>query len=116
MSDIAISIELARDGWQTENTYCNHFGEPPPNPGVYLFLHVDLDLLAKPRPQRVLYVGMSKNIRNRVSGHEVLREVRDLYVQKWHKSVPANELRKIEKQLIQKFNPPFNIIHRKRGL
>lgn len=112
---------LVSKGWKTPNTYDNCFAYPTDGSAVYLFLlhgwdhKYDLHDFDK---CLVAYVGMSRQLSKRWSKHPTLREIEGSgrYVQKWFLPTEARSLRTDELDLIQKFNPPWNIQGRKRGL
>lgn len=113
-----ITDTLMTNGWKTPNTYDGaSFSALPPAPGVYLLLHINIRL-GDPDfgKERVLYVGMSKNLAKRLLTHEVLYAVPGLYIQKWFIEKPLEDLRIFEREMIEHFDPPFNIIGRRRGL
>jgi excinuclease UvrABC nuclease subunit len=103
--------------WLTPNTYDHNFAEPSGS-GIYLLCQRKIwyDHSGKVR-FKILYVGMSKNLRLRIEGHSVLSELRESFedVVVFFRNYPG-ELRKLERDFIQKFNPPYNIIGRKRGI
>lgn len=108
--------DLIKEGWRTPNTYGGHeYQEPGEFSAVYLFLAVDVVDTETCEP---LYVGMSQNIVARWRAHPTLREVQQQfrYVQKWFLPVEIAELRHVERQQIQRFNPPWNIIGKRRGM
>ena len=61
---------LIADGWKSPDTYCNFFQEITDLSAIYLFLLLD-DSFER---GLVSYVGMSKNLKGRMNGHEILRE------------------------------------------
>ena len=110
-----IRQNLIDDGWVTPNTYCNSFEKVTNISAVYLLmlaekLTADESLIA--------YVGMSKKLLNRVSNHNILPQLRELdyFVSTWFKPVDVSDLRGVEQFYIEKFNPPWNIIGKKRGI
>jgi excinuclease UvrABC nuclease subunit len=111
------SRRLYQEGWLTPNSYCEDFAPLPEGPGVYLFLNCDISCETGTITEKVLYVGMSTNVSNRCSSHEIMDMINMKYdyVRTYFKSVPVENLRALEKETIQRFNPPFNIVHRKRG-
>jgi hypothetical protein len=122
-----VSSELSALGWKTPNTYDSHtYKQIPASPGLYLFLYDDIDRRKDTcKPEAVLYVGMSRNLAKRQIGHEVYREIitglqakhgNFFYCGRWFKEVRTEELRAAERTLILKYNPPYNIIGRKRGM
>lgn len=72
------------------------------------------DLIFMDNPQ-ILYIGMSKNLAKRMENHEIKKLITDGFFQVWFKLFSETDLRKVEKALIIKYNPPYNIIHRVRG-
>ena len=111
---------LVNDGWLTPNTYCNFFDVPGDFPAVYLFSIRKSDEFISPDFDKYLiaYVGMSTRLSERLSGHPVKRELRDAnyYVMTWFKRIDAEKLRDVESELILKFDPPWNIVGRVRGI
>jgi hypothetical protein len=107
------SIEA--DGWLTPNTYGREFAPITNISAVYLFNLLDIEDDWK---SDVVYVGMSTKLLQRVTGHPVLAEIAkaNLYVQKWFKPTPRENLRDVERLYIQKFNPPWNIVGKARRL
>jgi hypothetical protein len=106
---------LVADGWRSPDIYAGFFDVAGPDAAVYLFLLLDR---ADYRTGMVAYVGMSINLIQRWSGHEILRELNqaDQWVMRWFKPTPAEQLRCLESELIQAHNPPWNIIGRRRGV
>ncbi len=107
------SRSLIGMGWKTPNTYGCDFGQPGPYPAVYLFLNV-----VGFEAARVLYVGMSRSVSDRLAGHPVMREILDRdpeYVQTWFKPTDVSDLRAVEKSYIEMFDPPLNVHHRPRS-
>ena len=106
---------LADEGWFTPNTYDSCFEYPIDGPAVYLFLLWESEWMER---AIVAYVGMSSRLAQRWMGHPVLAEISQpgFYVQRWFRPTPKPELRAREKQLIERFDPPWNIQGRKRGL
>lgn len=110
-----ISIWLIKDGWNSPNTYSNHWDEPGNFSAIYLFQLHDFATLQR---GIVAYVGQSINLKARLSGHEILRSLDhpDIWVQKWFKRTPKPNLKSTELHYIQHFDPPWNIIGRTRGV
>ena len=107
---------LISDGWRTPDTYCNKSFMPVEGiPAVYLFEVVNTETYTT---GFVAYVGMSKNLHQRFSSHEILRELYDLdhWVCRWFKPTEEPDLRQIESHYIKKFDPPWNIVGRVRGV
>jgi len=121
-----ISSVLEENGWLTPNTYGPYFSKFPRLPGVYLFLFSELNRLKESFPsEQVLYVGMSIDIKRRQNGHEVYRQIfEDLFptygnffhCARYFKIIDRDNLRKEEASLIKKYNPPYNLIHRQKGV
>ena len=107
---------LVNVGWRTPDTYVSNSFEPLiDGPAVYLFLSYSRDEFAC---AIISYVGQSTNLYQRMSNHEILNELdeQDFWTSRWFKPTPSSELRKVERECIQRFNPPWNIIGRARGL
>lgn len=100
--------------WRTPQSYGPLFEPLPESGGIYAFVSVKfLNNFSKIR-RKILYVGMSQNIKKRVGNHPTLRKIHKrfdyicIYFLK-HDS----DLRMLERYYIQKFNPPYNIIGRR---
>lgn len=107
--------ELEREGWRTPDCYSRSFDAEGDFSAVYLFMLVDRDGYERAMPA---YVGMSTRLSQRWAGHPILTELEDLdqWVQRWFIRVSRPDLRSVEKAHIQRFDPPWNIIGRTRGL
>lgn len=111
---IAFKKSLADDGWRTPDTYGREFEPVPDGPGVYLFLLYLDEFFDR---AQVAYVGMSIDVKRRWANHEVLRLIQPRgYTQRWFKPERPVDLRLSEATYIAKFNPPWNIIGRPRGV
>lgn len=101
------------EDWFTPNSYGSDFRSLPRRAGVYLLVAVNIyDLSAL-----VCYVGMSANLSKRLENHPIKRlcENRFPYIKTYFQEVLSGR-RQQEKNLIKKFDPPFNLIHREIGL
>ena len=112
---------LVGDGWKTPNTYDNCYAEPISDAAVYLFLLHGWDSrddFHDFESSLVAYVGMSKSLSRRWKSHPILREIEATgrYVQKWFLPVREDDLRDQERDLIKKYDPPWNIQGRSRGV
>jgi len=107
--------DLRNEGWRTPQCYSKDFGATGDFPAIYAFLLVDNMEFKRARPA---YVGMSKRLAQRWSGHPILTELDEvgLWVQKWFLRVPMENLRIAEAAHISRFDPPWNVIGRKRGV
>lgn len=118
-SDLArtlnLKASLSADGWKTPDTYSSEYEQVPSSAGVYLFLLYTDEFFHR---AQVAYVGMSVDLRRRWNGHEILAQLEEAgcWTQRWFKAVRPADLRKIEASYIVKFNPPWNIIGRPRGI
>jgi len=112
---LRIRDELLSGGWVSPDTYANHFSPIILGPAVYLFLIY---------PDRIFdraligYVGMSKCLSQRLNGHEVYRKISDhgFWPCRWFMPTSAPDLRKVEADLIARFDPLYNTIGRPVGL
>ena len=106
---------LVDDGWSSPDTHDNFYSPISEIPAIYLFLLHERTFYEK---AIVGYVGMSRNLLQRLSSHEVLAEIRcgDFWAMRWFKPTARPELRRTEKEYIAKFDPPWNIIGRQRGI
>ena len=102
--------------WLTPNTYDLNFSEPSGS-GVYLLAERKIDFEKQKVRFKILYVGMSLNLKNRLKNHEVLMELQEsfndvvIFFQRH-----AGRIADIERDFILHFNPPYNTIGKKRGL
>lgn len=102
-------------GWKTPNTYCNAFGAIEDAPAVYLFLLVERESFQN---SLIAYVGMSKRLKSRLCGHPIRSaiECERHWIMTWFKPTPADALRETEARYIHRFDPPWNIAGRRRGV
>lgn len=112
---LALRDYLIADGWKTPDTYSNHFAAIESLSAVYLFLMVSGGSFDS---GVVAYVGMSTNLKQRLSAHEIFAQIDrpEVWVMRWFKPVPQASLREVEAAYIAHFNPPWNIIGRPRGM
>jgi hypothetical protein len=112
---LALRGDLEREGWRTPDCYSKTFDAAGDFSAVYLFMLVDRMEYKAARPA---YVGMSMRLAQRWSGHPILTELDDVdaWVQRWFIRVPRSELRTVETANINRFDPPWNVIGRKRGV
>lgn len=110
-----IKEDLLADGWVSPDTYSNFFAPVTRKPAVYLFLRFESDDYKR---ALVAYVGMSKDLQQRLNTHNILPLVQadGSWVMRWFKPTRAADLRTVEDHYIKKFDPPWNIIGRPRGL
>lgn len=106
---------LVRDGWLSPDTYDNCFAPIIDDSAVYLFLLYQRDDFQR---AIIAYVGMSTKLSQRITGHEVLSQLRtsECWAMRWFKPTPSQELRAKERQYITRFDPPWNIVGRRRGV
>jgi len=110
-------MQLSEAGWQTPDTYSGAYALIPDTSGVYLlecFKYEDYEQ----KLIGVCYVGQARSLLRRLSKHEILQKLRceyEFYVRRWFRLVPIDKLREIERQFIKFYNPPFNILGRRRG-
>lgn len=110
-----LSAELADDGWLSPDTYSRNYAEAAVESAVYLFLAIDIE---NPERFHIAYVGMSTRLAARWATHETLRAIehQGWYVRRLFKRTDRKSLREVERCYIEKFDPPWNIIGRKRGV
>lgn len=99
------------DGWLSPHTYHTCFSDVLPVSGIYAFLNINMLKFT----ETLLYIGMSKNISKRCSGHEVLAIFRGLEIQVWFKKFPIELLRDKERFYIKNLNPSYNLVGKNRG-
>lgn len=107
--------QLRAEGWKTPDTYCNNFAEFSNEPAIYLFLLYETWDYEN---AFVAYVGMSTQLKTRMSGHSVFSAIDQpgYWPMRWFKPTPKNDLRVKEAALIAETAPPWNIQGRKRGV
>ena len=109
---------LVRDGWRSPDTYCNFYARVTDIPAVYLFL-LYMDAYGSGYDKAmVAYVGMSTALRTRIYSHNVLPQLNrpGYWPMRWFKPTFVGNLRSTERHYIERFNPPWNISGRKRGV
>lgn len=98
--------------WKTPRTYCNNFSPIPEKSGVYAVLDIQL-LEYAALSIEVLYIGISKNLKQRTKGSAILSKIRkeyaDVYI--YFQEISHN-FREKEKEYIKSFQPKFNIQHK----
>ena len=113
---IPFKDQLFADGWRSPDTYCRQFDSLIDGPAVYLFLlHEDCYY----ERATVAYVGMSKRLTQRMSGHPVFSElwnIKGMWPMRWFIPTEEKLLRERESELIAKYDPPWNIQGRTGGL
>lgn len=84
----------------------------PMESGIYSFLHVDIDVMSSTYgKEAVVYVGKSRNLRQRISNHFINRE--PIYTRPWYRLV--DDIDREEIRYIRLWNPVYNLQHRVRG-
>lgn len=93
--------------WRTQNTYTERFDYPENKPGVYFFLGIkNKDPL---NDIELIYIGSSKNIKQRKQGHDLLKKIKGQYDHVHLYFKYCNNYILEERKLIKQFNPKFNI-------
>ena len=110
-----LRTRLIAKGWRTPDTYSECFASLTQQSGIYLLLLVDQETF---RRALVAYVGTSTNIARRLQKHPVLKDLESCphFVMRWFLPSPKETLRAIEARHIKRFNPPWNVVHRPRGV
>lgn len=109
--------EFNWSNWKTPNTYdSDELGSLPQGCGIYLLVRVYFGDLRR----EILYVGQSQNVARRLANHPIRRlcdaaKIPDSYVRVYFRPCAKDALRIRERNLIQRLNPPYNIVHRRRG-
>lgn len=113
--NLRLNDALESDGFKSPDTYGSYFAAPTDGPAVYIFTLVDVHTF---RRGIVAYVGMSIKLSQRWIGHPVLAGFTDprLHVKRWFRPTHKVDLRRIEREYIQRFDPPWNLQGRKRGM
>jgi hypothetical protein len=110
-----IKDTLFNDGWRTPNTYCKHYAQVEQIPAIYMFVLVDNWAFKK---AIVAYVGMSLSLKSRLANHEMNSQldIPNYSIMRWFKPIAPDDLRSVERAYIRKYDPPWNIAGRTRGL
>jgi len=124
-------MRFNKNDWKTPNSYGEEYQKLPSAAGIYLlalcsFRRNKKTFKASVR-HKVLYVGQSTNIANRIESHPVLRELKERFDKRLESYLGfdyvivffkefKDSLRRIEAEYIQGFNPPYNIQGRRRGV
>jgi excinuclease UvrABC nuclease subunit len=107
------------EGWKTPDCYSNAYAPLPHTSGVYLLVLATMkDGLLD---HEIVYIGQSRNIAKRLTGHNIKKLCQEYYgpkafIKVYFKHYANGLLRRRERRLIQRFNPPFNLQHRTRGI
>ena len=111
----ALKASLISDGWVSPDTYSREFSAVKRVPAVYLFMLHDAETFIN---AAVAYVGMTQDLKQRWSGHEVLAQIDhpDYWTMRWFKPTTPENLRDTESGYILKFNPPWNLIGKRLGV
>jgi hypothetical protein len=110
-----VTSHLVADGWVSPDTYRNFYAPLIDGSAVYLFLLFRSDLYDQ---AVVAYVGMSTRLKQRIAGHNILPELHmpGHWPMIWFRPVQRSNLRAVERKYITAFDPPWNIIGRRRGV
>jgi hypothetical protein len=100
------------NGWKCPDSYNNDFSSPNNDPGIYV-----IALMSESKfvwTMEIAYIGMSTRLRSRLCAHEAYRAVRkecgrDVFIQRFFKYAPAEEIRAMERQMIEQIKPRLNI-------
>lgn len=113
--NLQLSDDFVADGFKSPDTYSQYYAYPIDGPAVYAFVVIDTDTYLN---GLVAYVGMSRNLEQRWISHPVLPMISrpGFHVKRWFKPVAKDDLRRIEREYIQRFDPPWNLQGRKRGV
>lgn len=103
----SIDFNLLESDWNTENTYDKNYKEIPSSSGVYLIVGVNF----YPFDRKIIYVGSSKNLKQRNNGHSVINKYKSNYdhIQFYFKE--CGNCLQFEIELIKKINPIYNFQH-----
>ena len=110
-----VSASLVEDGWKSPDTYRNCFHPVCEDAAIYLFLLHNRETYSE---AVVAYVGMSTNLGQRLSSHNILPLLHETghWPMRWFKRASETDLRDMERDYIKRFDPPWNIIGRTRGV
>lgn len=107
------------DGWRSPDTYSDKFFDDVINgSAVYAIEAFDANHCFTKKTTFIAYIGMATNLARRFAGHEVITLIKKdgFWPKRWFKPTPTHLLRITERQYIERFNPPYNIIGRRRGV
>lgn len=108
----SISEPLQTSGWRTSSGWGEEFEPLPDRPGIYLHLLITMPESKKaPYAEEIIYIGQSRSIARRNTGHPLLGFLSDEYIQVWFKEFPIDQLLSVEKFYIHKFAPRYNKMH-----
>ena len=93
--------------WKCANTYDTNYGLPPQSSGIYLFLTLSYTR----RYRELIYIGQSSNLYKRFVNHVKLDELCLLYDHIQFYWFATSDHIDLEKKLIKKYKPKFNIQH-----
>jgi len=67
---------------------------------------------------RIVGLTVAKNLLQRLSSHSIKRKIDklDLSIKIWFQPACAEQVRDLERDLIRRFNPPWNLIGKKIGV
>jgi hypothetical protein len=110
-----VMLSLTAQGWRSPDTYGQYFEPAGEFPAVYLFSIFDPEDFDR---TLIAYVGMSRALERRWAKHNILPEINAsrYWPKRWFKRVDTRALRSVERDLIQQFDPPWNIVGRRRGM
>lgn len=113
-----IITALIADGWQSPDTYDKHFAPLPQSAGVYILLAIQLSPLeADYMKTKIAYIGMSTNLEKRLSPrHQAMACIQEgkYFAKRMFKECGKSELRKLEAELIRRFDPLLNVMGNRR--
>lgn len=124
MSEIPNQLIPYNNGeWLTPNTYTSKiYSCLPKASGIYAIVKATLDEYYTLCKKEVMYVGMSQNIAQRHTGHEIKKmiesdmgEDQGPWLQVFFFEC-EDRLRDVEREIISGINPPYNIMGRTRGV
>lgn len=94
--------------WKTPNTYGSNFGSPSNNPGVYLLVKTEIDIIKQTISYEILYVGSSKKLYERFKNHEVFRFLKQVHEYVQFYFLHTLDYLETEKKLIKQIQPKHN--------
>lgn len=103
-------------GWKSPDAHdVESFGVLPQTPGLYLL--VKSETVEEKLVHKVLYVGMSVNLAKRFIHHHIQSLLHDegINTQIWFRPCSRDALRRQERKLIHRHDPPYNLQNKLRG-
>lgn len=93
-----------KENWKTPNSYDKDFEDPPVACGIYVIVLPDFKTLDR----EILYVGCSRNLKQRYEKHNTLSILREVYGYVQFYFIETDNYIEDEIDLITQARPKFN--------